>query len=115
MKAGRLRHLVTVQQLTAGSPQQTPEGEPDVSWTAYCTVPASVEPVIGREFFAADQIQSEVDTKIDMRYESGVNDGITTLMRVLHGSTIYNIKAAINVRMLNREWVLYCETGANEG
>lgn len=115
MRSGALRHRVTVQQLVAGSPQQKPTGEPDTSWVDYCTVWASIDPVLGREYFAADQIQSDVDTKIRMRYEVGVNDEITAAMRVVHGAVLYNIKTPINVNQRGVEWLLYCATGLNEG
>lgn len=125
MQAGRLRHVVTVQRLVAESPQQTPEGEPETSWGTYCTVYAEIAPNVGREFFAAAQQQAEVDTKIRMRYETGVNDQITAAMRVLHPTTcpcgvpaeqIYAIKAPpINVEMRNREIVLMCGLGVVEG
>lgn len=112
MRAGRLRHLVTVQQLAAGSPQQKPTGEPDVAWAAYLSdIPAEISPVIGREFFAADQVQSKVDTKIRVRYEVGVTDGITASMRVLHGAVVYEIEAVMNVENRNRELLLMCATG----
>lgn len=125
IRAGRLRHIVVVQQLTENSPQQTGTGEPDQSWTTYhANAPASIEPVIGREFFAGDQVQSEVDTKIRMRYLPGLNDGITSKMRILHPTTcpcappaqeIYEIRGPANVEKRNREWLLYCATGVTQG
>lgn len=125
IRAGRLRHRVTVQRLSAGSPQQHPTGEPDESWSTYCSdQAASIDPVIGREFFAAGQQQSDVDVKIRMRYLPSVNDGINARMRIVHPTTcpcsppaqqVYNIKGPINVEQRNREWLLYCATGLNEG
>lgn len=115
MRPGRLRTQVTIQQLTAASPQQTASGEPDVSWTTYATVMADIQPTLGREFFAASAVQSKVDTKIRLRYMAGVTDGITAAMRVSAGGTVYNIEAAINVENRNREWLLMCSTGANQG
>ena len=113
MKAGALRHSVTVQRLTGSA--QTPEGEPDLTWTDYWSGNASIDPLLGREYFAADQVQSETDTKIGLRYEAGGNDEITAAMRVVFGSVVFNIVSPVNVRMMNREWVLYCKTGANLG
>lgn len=125
IRAGRLSHLVNVQQLTDNSPQQTASGEPDQSWANYqASVAASIEPVIGREFFAGNQVQSEVDTKIRMRYLPGVNDSIDSKMRVVHPTTcpcappaqqIFEIKGAANVDMKNREWLLYAATGVTQG
>lgn len=114
MRSGKLRHQVTIQRFVAGSPDRTTLGERDGSWQTYSTAMASIEPVIGREYFAAAQVQSKVDTKIRCRYQSGIT-AITAAMRVLHGSTVYNIEAAINVENRNREWLLYCSTGVNQG
>ena len=115
MNGRLLRSEVIIQQRTAGSPQKTATGAPSESWTTYATVRASIEPVIGREFFAAEQMQSKVDTKIRLRYQAGLTDGITAAMRISHDSKIYNIEGCVNVRNMNREWLLYCSTGANQG
>jgi SPP1 family predicted phage head-tail adaptor len=115
IRAGKLRHLVTIQQLVTGSPQELPNGEPDTSWGTYATVYAEIKPIIGTEFDAAGQTQSKEDTDIRMRYEVGVNDQIVSHMRILHGETIYNIERALNMEMRNREWLLKCSTGVNEG
>lgn len=111
MRAGRLRHRVTVQQLVAGSPQQKATGEPDESWTDFISVWASVEPITGNERFLAQQHLSQVTTKINMRYRSG----ITASMRVVFGQAIYNIHAILNWEERNRELTLLCSQGANDG
>jgi len=115
IKSGTLRNRITIQRYTLGSPQQTATGAPDGSWTTYATVWASIDPVLGREYFAAEQVQSKVDTKIRCRYQSGVCDAVTTAMRVSHGAVVYNIEAPINVGNRNEEWLLMCSTGANQG
>lgn len=115
MRPGRLRTQITIEQRTAASPQQSASGEPDESWTTYATVMADIQPTLGREFFAAAATQNEVDTKIRVRYMTSVTDGITAAMRINAGGAIYNIKAAINVENLNREWLLMCATGVNNG
>lgn len=115
IRTGKLRHQVTIQRLSTGSPQRTPLGEADATWQTYAIVWASIEPVIGREYLAAQQVQSKVDTKIRTRYLTGYCDAITAKMRVMFGSVIYNIEAAVNVDTRNEEWLLYCSTGANQG
>lgn len=116
MRAGRLNHRVSVQQLAPASPQMTAEGEPDESWEDLITdQPASIDPIVGREYFAAEQIQSEVDTKIGMRYEPGRTSAVTAKMRIVHGDTIYSIQAVVNIGARNRELVCYCKTGVNNG
>lgn len=111
MRAGKLRHRVTIQQRTAASPTNYPSGEKDASWTTYLTVWASVEPLSGRELFAAQQVTSDVNVRIRMRYR----DGVTAKMRVSFNSKIYDIVAVINREERNVELELLCTEGASHG
>lgn len=115
MRSGRLHNRVTIEQLVTGSPQTTPIGETDAAWATYATVYAEIQPVLGKEFMAAEQAQSKVDTKIRIRYMPAVTAGITAKMRIVSGSTVYNIEAAINVENRNKEWLLMCSAGINNG
>ncbi len=111
MFAGKLRHRITIQQLVAGSPQQNAVGEPNVAWTDYLTVWASVDPVTGNEPFLAQQHLARVTSKIRLRYRSG----ITSTMRVRFNSVSYDIKAVLNWEERNTELLLLCEQGVNQG
>lgn len=111
MQAGKLRNKVTIEQYVAGSPEQRASGEPDAAWSVYATTMAEIRPLVGREFFAAQQVSSKVDTKIRIRYRTGVTAG----MRVNKSGTYYNIEAVINVENRNRELMLMCGTGVNDG
>lgn len=111
MEAGQLRHRITIQQKTAGSPQQNAAGEPDVSWTDYLVVYASVDPVTGKEPFLAQEHMSVVSHKIRVRYRAGV----TAAMRVVYASRYFDIKAVLNWGERNKELLLLCEEGANNG
>lgn len=102
IESGKLRHRITIQQR---STTQDVYGEPTDTWTTFATVWASVEPIIGREFFASEQVQAEVTTKIRIRNL----DGILPKMRVSFGSKIYDIKAIMNIEERNREILLMCE------
>lgn len=111
MEAGKLRHRVTIQSLSAGSPQRTGSGQPDKAWATAATVWASIEPLRGREFFAADAVQSKVAVRIRIRYRAG----ITAAMRVLHGSTVYPIEAVVDPENRHVELQLMCSQGAAVG
>jgi len=111
VRAGSLRHRVTLQQLVAGSPQRRPDGEPDAAWVEYLTVYAAVEPVTGREFFAAQAVEHEADTTIRMRYRTG----ITTAMRVVFEGRTYDIRAVLDHHERHIELRLLCKQGANSG
>lgn len=112
MNAGKLRHKVDIEHLVAGSPDQNQYGEPDETWTVlHNDIWASVEPLSGRELFAAQEHHSEINTRIRIRYRSG----ITAKMRVVFESTNYNILAVIDKDSRRRELELMCATGLNAG
>jgi len=114
IRAGNLRHKVTVQQLVAGSPQQKASGEPDETWTTVATVWASIEPLRGREVLTAQQFGSEVKVRIRMRYCTLVAD-ITAAMRVVYDGKYYGIVAVIDPMLKHREIELMCTQGLNDG
>ena len=104
MNAGKLRNRVTVRNLI--ETQSTITGELVRTWsTVLDGVWASVEPLQGREYFAASQFQSRIDTKVTLRY-STVN--ITPKMIVANGTHIYNIESVINPELKNKEIQLMC-------
>lgn len=111
MRAGTLRHRITVQQLVANSPSQNAGGEPDESWTAVATRWASVDPLKGRELIAAQQVNSEVTGTIRMRHLAGA----TSKMRCVFGSRNYDVLAVVNPDERNRETVLYVRELTNNG
>lgn len=104
----RLRHRITIQEKSL-APDAL--GQPATSWTDVATVWAAVEPLRGREFFAADQMNAEVTTRIRIRWRSG----ITAAMRVSFDSRFYNIKAIIVPNEVHEEMQLMCGEGVNAG
>lgn len=102
MIAGQLRHRVNIQRQVE---TQNAYGEPEVSWSNVVTdIWASIEPLRGKEFFAAKQFNAEIEARIRMRYRSDV----TAKMRILHGSNEYYIDSVINVGERDRELQLMC-------
>lgn len=101
MQAGKLRHQVTIQQATE---TRNTLGEAIRTWSTVATVWASVEPLRGREFFDAEQVQSEISQRVRMRYRSGIKP----TMRLLYGSRILQIQAVIDVDERHREIHLMC-------
>jgi len=101
MDPGKLRHKVTIQQ-----PSATKDGYGALveNWSDVKTVNASVEPLSGRELFAAQQVHSETTTRIKMRYRAG----ITSKMRVVYGTRIYDILAPIDPEERHRYLLLMC-------
>ena len=103
MRAGKLRHRVTIQQTTE-TRESTMGGVID-TWGTFATRYASVSPLTGREYFTAQQHASEVTHEVRLRYLSGV----TTKMRVLHDGRTFDIESIANTDERDRETVLLCK------
>ena len=96
MKAGMLRHRVTIREPIE---TQNEYGEPEVRWQIIAEEWAAIEPLRGAEYFTARQEYGEVDFRIRMRYLSGVN----AKMKAVHGSDEYLIEAPLDIMTRNRE------------
>ena len=101
MRAGTLDQRVTLERLTGGVDEL---GQPFEDWATVATVWASVQPLVGREFIAAQAAQSEVTTRVVIRYMAG----LTAADRVLHDGRVYEVTAVLDVRSQNDELVLMC-------
>ena len=99
--AGALRHRVTLQSATETA---TKHGARLETWAAVATVWAEVSPLQGREFMEGRREESELDSRIRIRYRAGVVPG----MRIVWGSRIYDIMAVIETGAQRRELVLMC-------
>ena len=101
MRAGKLRHRITIEERLE---TQEATGEPVWEWVPFADVWASIEPISGREFFAAQQVQSTVSTRIRIRHL----EGVTQKMRVNYNGRYYAIEAVIRVMERDREIHLMC-------
>ena len=110
MRAGKLRHRVTIEQPTTVQDPNTGEQVP--GWAAVDTVWASVEPLSAREFIAAGADQSSVSTRVTMRYRSDVAAG----MRLAYRGKVYDIKGVLPDPESGLEWLtLPCAEGVTDG
>lgn len=105
IEAGRLRHVVAIQQ-SAVTPNEFNEQE--VNWQTVATVDANIEPLSGRELWAAAQAQSQVSHKLTMRYYKG----LTAKMRLMHHDytlgkdRVFNIESITNAGEVNRKMIV---------
>lgn len=106
MQAGRLRHQVVIQSKTVTG--RDAKGGEVVTWTTFATVQADVVPLRGREYLAVRQAQAELQVRVVMRYIPGV----TPEMRLVHGTTIYDIADVIDVDGRRRTLELMCAAEA---
>lgn len=91
--AGQLRHRVQIQEYVGGTDGYGDMRRADeASWRTVAAVWAAVDPVSGREFYAAEQAQSAVSHKVRIRYARGIRPG----MRVCLGERRLHIQAVID-------------------
>ncbi len=102
MKIGELRHRITIQESVAS---RDSFGAEILSWVDLAIVWAMVSPVSGKEYFAFQQINAEVSTKITMRYRPS----ITPKMRVLFENRVLEIDSIINPEQMNISLILMCK------
>lgn len=102
MNPGNLRHRVTIQERS--SELEAEFGTQKNTWTDIATVWANVQPLNGREYFAALQAQSAIDLKVTMRYRA-----VTTANRLLFGTRKLDIESVINVGERNVMLELMCK------
>jgi len=104
MKAGILRHRVELQEkILPVERNEFGENDP-TEWVTISQMYASIMPLSARELIIAQQMQSEITHKINIRYRVG----ITVENRVKYKDRVFNITGVINFDERNREIQLTC-------
>lgn len=108
--AGKLRHRVVIQSRTQTQDENT--GAVTIGWADFKTVWASIEPLSAREFIQSSAVQSDINSRIVIRYLEGVD----ATMRILHRDAIYNIRGVLSDKVSGLEYLtLPCASGVSEG
>lgn len=104
MNPGGLSHRIKIEIQTG---RQNEYGEPlNIGDEGnYIEVWASITPIVGKEFFAAEKENSEITHKIRIRYASGIKPS----MRVNFNNRIFQIMSVINYQERNSELQLMCK------
>lgn len=102
MHAGNLRHMVDVQHR---APTEDALGQVVGDWSTLCRVWADIRLPSGLEQLRGDAFVSRTRASIRIRKR----DDITAAMRVVHGSTVYEIKAALPDLQTRAYLDLVCE------
>ncbi|MBW9463237.1 phage head closure protein [Kluyvera sp. EC_51] len=113
MKAGWLRHRVTLQKPASG---RLPSGQPATGWVDVASVRAEVADVSGRERIEGGAEVSSTTTRIWMRRYPGIP--VSTGWRAVHlpptgNGEIYDIQSAISAENGTRLELL-CEKGVKQ-
>lgn len=104
MRAGRLSHRIKFQRRQAGDDSF---GSPNGEWQDLAECWAAVEPLTGREYFAAQQVQADTAVRITIRYQTSLS-GLTTKDRVVFGNRTFDIRSVIDVRERHTELQVMC-------
>ncbi len=86
--AGKLRHRVTLQ---AYVEMRSPFGEVIQEWQDQGQAWADIAPQSGREYMASQSLQSEVTTRITIRYRPDID----ATWRIVHRNKTYQIHAVL--------------------
>ena len=100
MRAGELRHRLTLQQ-----PVETVNdfGETVISYSDVDTVWGAVDPNAGKRYFEAMQANSEIQGAIRLRYRSDIE----ATWRILYGTRVLQIISIINPKERDQELLVY--------
>ena len=101
MRAGQLRHMVTVQEKTRVSDGM---GAATETWSTFADVWAGIWPITAGEQIDNQQIEHQLTHRVQIRYLADLKSS----MRVLFGSRILEIVSIINPDERNQRLDLLC-------
>jgi SPP1 family predicted phage head-tail adaptor len=95
MRAGKLRHEVVIEEATRAADAY---GQQNPTWSTFASTYARIEHLRGNELLVAKQVNGDIDTKITIRWVSGVRTDMRIQGTHDGASRYYNI---ININTLN--------------
>jgi SPP1 family predicted phage head-tail adaptor len=104
VRAGHFDREVVIEQYTS---TQDGYGDEIKAWAPLAAVWAAIEPLAGREYFAAKAVQSEHTVRVRTHYR----DDVTTTMRVVLASGEILKILTVQPGDRRRELHLLCEAG----
>lgn len=86
-----------------------PTGQPSEQWADVARVWASIQPIVGREYFNASGERAEITHEVNTRaqFECRPQD------RIMYGERVFNIRSALNVDERGRYLRLMVVENAN--
>jgi SPP1 family predicted phage head-tail adaptor len=109
INAGLLNQRILLQRPGAGIDAR---GQAEDAWVDVATVWARVEPMRGREYFAAAQMQATADVRITIRHRSDID----ATWRALHRGVAHAlVSPPIDPHARRETLELMCTTGARDG
>lgn len=108
MRAGELNRKVNILQ---NIPVQDGYGSPVENWTIEFSTWAKIKPLRGRQYFVAQQANSEVTTEITLRY----NDSITDNKRIQCGDVVFEILYVAHEDFAKKFLICMCKEATTIG
>lgn len=103
MRAGLLRHKVTLQKL--GERVDDGAGGGSIPFEDVADVWAHIHPLAGSELLRAGQFDATLSHRISIRYYPGIHPS----WRVKYGTRVFDIKSVADLDERHREIELMCE------
>jgi phage head-tail adaptor, putative, SPP1 family len=108
MRAGKLRHRVTIQRR---DPVRDSAGGPSTSWVDFAEAWADVRYLNGRQFLTSNGEANSATVSVRIRYRTD----LTADMRVTFGAAIFDILAVLPDEEGRDHVDLACNTGVSNG
>jgi len=113
MRAGELRKRIQLQQRSSA---QDAWGQQVVGWTTVLTTWADIQPVSGLQLERSRSIYNLTSHQVTLRWRPILEDVRQVgSFRVLYAGRIFDVGASLNREERNREVMLLCSEGVNEG
>jgi SPP1 family predicted phage head-tail adaptor len=108
LDASRMTERITLQERTGGVDVL---GQAQESWSTVAEVWAQAQPLRGREYFSAGQMQAAVDVRFRIRFR----DDVLPTWRVLWRSQPHDVVSVIDVEGARECSELMCLAGVRDG
>lgn len=113
MQAGSLGKVVVLQRRDE---QRDSHGAQVTSWSDVAELRCAIIPLTGREVLAAQAYSAQLTHQIVLRYSRRFEQPLDLpKLRLLYGTRVFNIQAAINDEERNRQVTLLVSEGLNDG
>lgn len=113
IRIGDARQRVTVQQRSTA---QDAYGQQVTSWNTLFTTWCRIETLSGSQLDRARSIYNYSTHQVTMRWRAALDDvRAVGSYRLLYGSRIFDVGASMDATERNREVILLCNEGLNEG
>lgn len=113
LRGGTLNRTISVQQR---STQKDSFGQQIIGWSELKKVYAYIEALTGSEREAAMSISTDVSHRITVRFDAIWSDPrVVAGCRIVYGTRIFNVNAAMNLDEANRTIELLCTEGLTYG